>query len=331
MSTLPLQNTLVTATYAPRILVVDDDASILGVVAEVLEDDGYKVSTAGSGEEAVEILKKQSFSLVMSDIRLPGMNGIALLEHVKAVTPSTYVIMITSHGSLDTSIKAMKNGAFEYLLKPFDNLAMISEAAGRALDAYKDDAERSQMIRSLKQSNDKLSQLNQIFHGLAIRDGLTDLFNHRHINDILDREIERCISSGSDLSVIFLDVDSFKAFNDQYGHQNGDLLLRELSLVMRDNVRGSDFLARWGGEEFVIVCPNLDEHGTAVLAEKLRAAIEAYAFSSLESDVTRHVTISAGVASQGKYTTKPALIEAADQALYKAKREGRNKVHIAGF
>ncbi|MBT8102481.1 MAG: response regulator, partial [Gammaproteobacteria bacterium] len=101
-----------------HVLVVDDDASILGVVAEVLEDDGYAVSTASSGEEALELLNDHQFSLVMSDLRLPGINGVEVLEHIKRVSPRTHVIMITSHASLDTSIDAIKHGAYDYLLKP---------------------------------------------------------------------------------------------------------------------------------------------------------------------------------------------------------------------
>lgn len=312
-----------------QVLVVDDDASILGLVSEVLEDDGYAVTTAGSGEEAMEILRDNQFSLVMSDIRLPGINGVEVLEHVNRVSPRTNVIMITSHGSLETSIDAIKNGAYDYLLKPFEDLSLISSAAKRAIDAFNLETERSQLIRSLKLTNKELARLNGVLHGMAVRDGLTELFNHRYINEILDKHIEKSAVEGANLTVIFIDVDHFKKFNDEYGHQNGDLLLRELSALMSENVRNKDIVARWGGEEFVVVSPTTDEAAATLLADSLRNSIAGHAFVNGALQSNTQVTISAGVASLHKYKTKSALIEAADTALYEAKESGRNQVCVA--
>ena len=313
-----------------RVLVVDDDASILGLVSEVLEDDGYAVTTAGSGEEAMEILRDNQFSLVMSDIRLPGINGVEVLEHVNRVSPRTNVIMITSHGSLETSIDAIKYGAYDYLLKPFEDLTLISNAAKRAIEAFNLETERSQLIRSLKLSNKELARLNGVLHGMAVRDGLTELFNHRYINEMLEKHIEKSAIEGANLTVIFIDVDHFKKFNDEHGHQNGDVLLRELSALMSENVRNKDIVARWGGEEFVVVSPTTDEETATVLADSLRNSIAGHSFMNGMLQSNAAVTISAGVASLQKFQTKTALIEAADSALYEAKENGRNQVRVAG-
>lgn len=312
-----------------QVLVVDDDVSILGVVAEVLEDDGYEVFTASSGEEALDLLRDTKFSLVMSDIRLPGINGVEVLEYINRVSPRTNVIMITSHASLDTSIDAIKHGAYDYLLKPFEDLSLISSAAKRAVEAYSLELERSQLIRSLKLSNKELARLNGVLHGLAVRDGLTELFNHRYINELLDKHIEKSAVEGVDLALIFIDVDMFKTFNDQHGHQNGDVLLRELSSLMRENVRNKDIIARWGGEEFVILSPNTDEKTATLLADSLRKSIASHAFMSDSLQSSPQITISAGVAVLSKYPTKPKLIEGADSALYAAKENGRNRVQTA--
>jgi diguanylate cyclase (GGDEF)-like protein len=312
-----------------QVLIVDDDASILGVVSEVLEDDGYAVTTAGTGEEAMEKLRDSQFSLVMSDIRLPGINGVELLEHIRRTYPRTNVIMITSHASLETSIDAIKHGAYDYLLKPFEDLSLISSAAKRAIGAFNLETERSQLIRSLKLSNKELARLNGVLHGLAVRDGLTELFNHRYINELLDKHIEKSVLEGADLAVIFIDVDHFKIFNDEHGHQNGDVLLRELSALMRENVRNKDIVARWGGEEFVIVSPTTDEKTATILADSLRSSIAGHAFMKGVLQTDTKVTISAGVASLSKYSKKSALIEAADTALYEAKENGRNQVRVA--
>jgi len=311
------------------VLVVDDDASILGVVAEVLEDDGYGVLTAASGEEAIELLKNHQFSLVMTDIRLPGINGVEVLEHVKQVNPRTHVIVITSHASLETSIDAIKHGAYDYLLKPFEDLSLISSAAKRAVDAFKLEVERSQLIRSLKLSNQELARVNGVLHGLAVRDGLTELYNHRYINEMLDKHIEKTRIESTDLSLIFIDVDNFKVFNDQFGHQTGDVLLRELSALMRENVRNKDIVARWGGEEFVIVSPTTDDRTAAILADSLRSSIAKHIFVTEILPSCPKVTISAGVASLANHNSKAALLEAADSALYAAKDNGRNQVRTA--
>lgn len=312
-----------------QVLVIDDDASILGIVSEVLEDDGYKVSTAGSGEDAIELLRDNQYSLILSDIRLPGINGVEVLNHVKQEYPRTQVIMITSHASLDTSIDAIKHGAYDYLLKPFDDLSLISNAAKRAIDAHSLEVERSQLIRSLKLSNKELARLNGVLHGMAVRDGLTDLFNHRYINELLDKHIEKSNLEGADLALIFIDVDKFKIFNDEYGHQNGDILLRELSALMRENVRNKDVVARWGGEEFVIVSPTTDENTAAMLADSLRQSIAGHAFGGDVMPSRPKVTISAGVAVLSKCKNKATLVEAADSALYQAKSAGRNQVKTA--
>lgn len=312
-----------------EVLVVDDDASILGLVSEVLEDDGYVVMTASSGEAAIDLLKNNQYALVMSDIRLPGINGVEVLEHVKRVSPRTNVIMITSHASLDTSIDAIKHGAYDYLLKPFDDLSLISNAAKRAIGAYYLEEERSQLIRSLKLSNKELARVNGVLHGLAIRDGLTELYNHRYINEALDKEVKKAGLDGTDLSLIFMDVDNFKVFNDQNGHQNGDVLLRELSALMRENIRNKDVIARWGGEEFVIVTPDTDERVATDLADRLRDTIANHIFMRDLERANMQVTISAGIASLRKYASKSALLEAADTALYQAKGNGRNQVATA--
>jgi len=312
-----------------RVLVVDDDASILGIVSEVLKDDDYVVDTAGSGEDALELLADNQYSLVLSDIRLPGINGVEVLEHIKNVYPRTQVIMITSHASLDTSIDAIKLGAYDYLMKPFDDLSLITNAAKRAIDAHDLEVERSQLIRSLKLSNKELARLNGVLHGMAVRDGLTDLFNHRYVNELLDKHIEKSTVEGVDLALIFIDVDKFKGFNDKYGHQNGDVLLRELSALMRENVRNKDIVARWGGEEFVIVAPNTEQGTAAMLAESIRESIAKHSFMQGVMSSSSKVTISAGVAVISKFKNKKMLVKAADSALYEAKKSGRNQIKVA--
>jgi diguanylate cyclase (GGDEF)-like protein len=172
--------------------------------------------------------------------------------------------------------------------------------------------------------------LEEELRRLAFTDAQTSLFNHRHFQTLLDEEIRRAQRYGRPLSIIFLDLDSFKAFNDTYGHPAGDTLLREVSGVLRANLRAVDMAARYGGEEFVVILPETAGEQAAVLAERLREAVEQMEVCVEEGRVP-HVTVSVGVASfPANAQTKSELIEAADKAQYEAKTSGKNRVVQAG-
>lgn len=318
-----------------RVLVVDDDASIRGVVAEVLRDDGHTVVEAGSGDEALAQCGTDGFDLVLTDIRMPGMDGISLLERLRTRYPSAHVVIMTSHASLDTAIGALKRGAYDYLSKPFESLDIISEVAKRALHNVQLVRERESLIATLSRNNRELEKLNRFLRELSIRDGLTSLYNHRHLHEQLHLEVERARRYQRELSLVFIDVDHFKQYNDAHGHQNGDHLLRSIAEILRANVRETDVVARWGGEEFVVVMPGADGATAATVAERLRAVVAERPFA-VAGAVTGGapailtVTVSIGV-GEGRQSDAPErLLAEADGALYAAKRGGRNRVVRAG-
>ena len=174
---------------------------------------------------------------------------------------------------------------------------------------------------------DKTSRLEKE----AITDGLTGLFNHRHFYNRLEFEINRAIRAHSPLSVLILDVDNFKKYNDKYGHPKGDEVLRRCSAAIRESVRGIDIAARYGGEEFAVILAETDKKGAIVAAENIRRAIEAQKFSDGEGDVPHNVTVSIGVSSYPADTKEMNdLVKKADDALYTAKREGKNRVCAHG-
>jgi diguanylate cyclase (GGDEF)-like protein len=169
-------------------------------------------------------------------------------------------------------------------------------------------------------------RIREEIHSLAATDGLTGLWNHRRMHDLLAEEMRRSSRYHRALSALMLDVDSFKAFNDTYGHPNGDQLLRRIAGVLHNNVRTVDHLGRYGGEEFLVILPETTKDDACRLAERIRSEVEAHATVTID-EVTVHRTVSVGVASYPEDALNPAeLVQRADEALYRAKRAGKNCV-----
>jgi diguanylate cyclase (GGDEF)-like protein len=313
-----------------KILVVDDEATVRSVLIQVLEEDGYTVTGAGSGTRALEILERDSFDLVITDIKMPGITGLELLEKVKERYPDTQVIIITSYASLDTSLSALRNGAYDYLFKPFEDLDLVSAAAKRATERVQLMRENRHLLDQLKKQNVQLEKANRTLKNLACRDGLTGLFNHRYFQDVLRHEIHRCARNEAIFSLIFLDVDHFKKYNDSHGHLAGDKLLRQLSEIFSKAVRRSDIVARYGGEEFVIILPSTSKKNAQIVGEKLRRYIEAFPFEGRGTQPNGKLTISLGISAfPDDGQERALLIQRADEAMYRAKNGGRNRVCVA--
>lgn len=336
------------AIVARRALVVDDEESIRGIVAQVLTDDGYQVSQARSGEEALVMFQKQPFPVVFTDIRMGGMSGLDLLTRLKQLKTDGHVIIMTSHGTMDVAVNALKAGAYDFLHKPFDDLELIANVAKRAMQSYMLVRERERLMATLKSRNEAMANLNKAFKALtvtlknknqalenlneafksmAIRDDLTGLFNRRYFDEAIASEVVRATRYNRDLSLIFMDVDHFKNFNDEFGHQPGDAALKKISAILKALVRETDVATRYGGEEFVVILPETSKEDARAVAEKIRETI---ASTPIEG-VPKKVTISAGVATLGQDGSNTAeLIGRADQAVYQAKRDGRDRVCVAG-
>ena len=310
-----------------RILVVDDEESLRIVVSQVLIEEGFDVTTAESAEKAIELSKQKPYHLVITDIRMEGMDGIHLLGELKKINQDTQVVIMTSHASLDTVIEAMRLGAYDYLIKPFDNLDLIPAVAGRAIEKLKLTMENRKLIQKLKAQNNELAEANIRLRDLAIRDGLTGLFNHRYFREVLDKELARSKRNSCMFALLFFDVDFFKQYNDSYGHLEGDHLLSTLGILLRDRMRDSDTVARYGGEEFVVMLPETSKERGVEVAEGIRRMIESTKFTRQDHQETRSVTVSVGVSSYpGDGQDAQTLIHNADSLLYKAKQQGRNQV-----
>jgi diguanylate cyclase (GGDEF)-like protein len=310
-----------------RILVVDDEYSIRSVVSQVLIEDGHEVTSAANAEEARPLFQQQPFPLVLTDIVMGGMTGIEFLHEVKKIDPHTEVIIMTSHASIDSAISALRAGAYDYLHKPFDDISLISSIVNRASEKIRLMEENRALLEQLRKKNAELEKSNNMLKDMAIRDGLTSLYNHRYFQEILAVEFVRARRYKRSVSLIFVDVDYFKKYNDTHGHPEGDRALVTLGGIFTNSLRASDTVARYGGEEFVLILPETTKESALHIAENLRKAVFDHPFPGGETQPLGRVTISLGVATFPEDGTDgSSIIERADKGLYEAKKNGRNRV-----
>jgi two-component system, cell cycle response regulator len=314
-----------------RILVADDEPTIRSVIRQVLEDDGYDVTDVPSGDDALAAFRKCPFPIVLTDIVMGRMSGLDLLREIKLLDTDALVIVMTSQASLETATVALRAGAHDYLTKPFEDISQISNVVRRSVEKLDLMHEKEEMVERLKRSAHELETLNSQLKEMAVRDGLTGLFNHRHFREALENEMARSRRHSREFSLVFIDVDHFKHFNDTHGHLQGDRVLKGLAWLIRDRCRSTTLAARYGGEEFVLLIPETGKEGARTLAEGLRRAIEEHPFEGRETQPAGKVTLSLGVATHPEDgTDSVALIASADRAVYQAKNAGRNRVCCAG-
>ncbi|MDD5236384.1 MAG: diguanylate cyclase, partial [Candidatus Omnitrophica bacterium] len=236
-----------------NILVVDDEEVMRNLLRDVLSDTGYKVETVANGEEAINKIGKDKFPIVISDLKMPGMSGLEMLRKVKATNSNTCVIMITAYPSVESVTEAMREGAYDYIIKPF-NIEEMNLVLRRAV-------ERQYLLHEADQK--------EFYQELSILDGLTGLYNHRHFFEVLPREIERAERYKHEVSLLMIDLDDFKKFNDTNGHLAGDKLLQDLSAVLVRGVRSADMVFRYGGEEFTVICPETPKQDGVDVAKRI--------------------------------------------------------------
>jgi two-component system, cell cycle response regulator len=293
---------------AARILVVDDDPMILRLFSTALLREGYEVSVAKTGREALQQMTTHPVEVLLLDINLPDMNGIEVMRQFVATT-GTIVILITGDDASISHEAALQQGAADFIVKP----VRLPELAMRIKQA-----------REMRLLADAKARLVAELEHLAVKDELTGLFNYRHFQAQLKSEVQRVARYERPLALIILDVDHFKEINDTLGHAVGDQVLAGIANVLRESVRATDSVYRYGGEEFAMLLPETPGEPALGVAERARLAVE-------KADLAqgRRVTISAGMAEYRSPERGEELLRRADAALYVAKRTGRNRVAMA--
>lgn len=303
-----------------RILVVDDHPDNVEIINARLSSRGFTIETASNGEEALAKVQADPPQLILLDVMMPLMDGYEVSRRIKNddALPYIPIILVTARDSTQDKVEGLDAGADDYLTKPINFPEL--EARVRSMLRIK------RLSDELDQKNRELEDANRRLRKLSITDGLTELFNHRHVHELLHEEFERSKRSGEPMSVAMLDLDKFKQVNDTYGHPTGDVILYETARILKDTAREIDMVGRYGGEEFIAILPQTDEDAAEQFAERVRRAVNEHLFRDEATEV--RMTLSAGVASfPGEGIDDPdLLIKHADQALYEAKGAGRNRV-----
>jgi diguanylate cyclase (GGDEF)-like protein len=322
----------------PVLVVDDEEENILAFQLNFRHD--FTVDAATSGAEALERLADRTYAVVVTDQRMPGMSGVELLERTVDTYPHLIRIIVTGYTDNQSLIDAINMGRiYKYVTKPWsrDEMAVTIK---RAIEAYSLALENDRLLLELQSKNEELEQTvaertrklreaNARLHQLAITDGLTGLFNHRYFHEKWREEIKRSERYGEPVSLLIADVDFFKNYNDRRGHPRGDVLLRDLSMLLEQSFREVDVVARYGGEEFAIILPRTAKADAGVLADRIREQIADSKFPDREVQPDGRVTCSFGLAAFPEDgATASTVLERADQALYAAKQQGRNQVVV---
>jgi diguanylate cyclase (GGDEF)-like protein len=300
---------------------VDDDIVVRERVRGVLDSDGFEVILAKDGSDGISAFLKHEPDLVLVDAVMPLVDGFEFCTQLKDIESSQFtpVLMITSLDDGNSIDRAFAVGATDYITKPI-NLAILRQRIKSLI-------QQSQLIKNQHNLNQELQQANQDLHFLATSDSLTKIANRHSFDLYLRQEWEKMSRIGSPISLIFIDVDRFKLYNDRYHHINGDKCLMKIAMAMRDSVRrASDLVARYGGEEFAVILPNTEAFGALQVAENIRRAVRLAAIPH-EDSPSGWVTISLGVTTivPQPHLHPEAFVDTADRALYQAKSQGRDR------
>jgi two-component system cell cycle response regulator len=288
-----------------KILIVDDVADTREIIQKLLRYEGYEVITASTGEEGVEKTEAEKPDVILMDINLPGIDGTEALRKIKEINPIQCVIMLTAYATVDNAIQALKEGASDFIKKPFENEHLV-HVVNQTLEKY----------LTLKEKE----KLEEEVRRLSVTDDLTGLYNHRHFFKTLESELVRRIRQKTSLSLLMFDLDNFKRYNDRYGHLEGDRVLKKIGEIVSHSIRSNvDSGYRYGGDEFAALLIGTTRDQALQIAERIRSTIEEAGFEK--------ITVSIGLSEFKEDFDLEGFVKSADDAMYVAKHSGGNRIH----
>jgi diguanylate cyclase (GGDEF)-like protein len=288
-----------------KVLIVDDEPDTREIICRLLQFEGFEVLTASTGEEGVKKVEEEHPEVVLMDISLPGIDGNEALGRIRKLHPFPSVIMLTAFATVDNAIRALKQGATDFLKKPFENDHLV-HIVHQSLERYRTQRERERLEEEVQR--------------LSITDDLTGLYNHRHFFKTLEAEVARLRRQKTALSLMMLDIDNFKRYNDRYGHLEGDKVLKKIGEIVSRCIRSNvDSGYRYGGDEFAILLIGASIDQGLVIAERIRSSIEEAGFQD--------ITVSVGLTEFQDHFALETFVKSADDATYVAKHSGGNRVY----
>jgi two-component system cell cycle response regulator len=307
-----------------KILLVEDSKSQANFANEFLKKAGYETIWAEDGKSAIKAAISGNIDVILLDVNLPDMNGNEVCRILKnrEDTKLIPIIMLTVKGTVNDKVAGFQSGADDYLPKPYNE----NELNARIYACLR----TKQLQDELKKNNIELENALKKLEILSITDQLTGLYNRRHFENTLKQEIAKTIRYSTPLSCLMVDIDHFKEINDTYGHNVGDAVLKETAYMIKTKLRDIDTIARWGGDEFILLFPQTKKEEALIPSERILKNISEHIFSGLED---MQVTLSIGISSipdpdHKNIDSAEKLIHLSDSALYEAKKNGRNRVAI---
>ena len=296
-----------------KILVVDDEDNFRSTLKDFLAAHNHHILEAGNGIQALDVIEKEDVDLVISDMRLPKMDGITFTHKAKERRQDLPVIVMTAYASIESAVEAMKAGASDFITKPF-KFAHILFIIERVME--------TKQLREMAVKSEYYKQLSNL-------DGMTSLYNYRFFKEMLKHEVDRHLRYNRSLSLLMIDIDDFKRINDSYGHLVGDQVLKQIADLLKKSIRSHDLVARYGGEEFAVILPETMEEEAIKVGERIVTTIRDHQFNLIEGSSAERLSVTVGLASFPKDAEEAEqLVENSDQALYKGKNGGKNQVFI---
>ena len=318
-----------------KVLLVDDQPMIAEAIRRALAgEQDITFHYCSDPTKAVKMANQIEPTIILQDLVMPDIDGLMMVRFFRANQATSRVPIIVLSTKEDPEIKsqAFTLGAYDYVVKLPDRAELIARIRHHSR-SYINQQERDQAFQALQESQRRLAEANLALQRLSSLDGLTGIANRRRFDEVITKEWQRAMRRSTSLSLVMIDIDFFKPYNDHYGHQGGDDCLKQVARILQDTLhRGSDVLARYGGEEFATILPETGSKGAAIIAENMRLNIEKSNLPHAKSKVADYVSVSVGLATaipeRDSDSQPDTLIAAADKALYQAKETGRNRVHV---